>query len=78
MNIINNSKILGLAMACLILIGCGKSEEEKILAKAQSDAGAVIQDMPDCEQRDAKTLAYLNGRGCTKDEWKAFRKQRGW
>lgn len=73
-----NSKILGLAMACLMLSACGKANEEKVLSEAQSSADEFVINMPDCAKRDINTRKYLNGRGCTSAEREAYRKQRGW
>lgn len=50
-----------------------KSEEDK----AESDADATRQNMPSCAKRDINTRRYLNGRGCTDAEYKAWLKQQG-
>lgn len=75
----NFLKILGLALVCLMLTACGKSNEEKVLAeaKAQNNASTTKQSMPDCARRDPKTRKYLNGKGCTDDAYKAWLNQQG-
>lgn len=46
--------------------------------KAESDAGAMKQSMPQCAKRDINTRFYLNGKGCTWAELNAFEQQRSW
>lgn len=45
--------------------------------KAESDADAIKQNMPNCAKRDINTRKYLNGKGCTNAEYKAWLSQQG-
>lgn len=73
----NFLKILSLAMACLLLAGCGESNKEKALSQARNEGGGIKQNMPDCARRDPVTRRYLNEKGCTDAEYKAWLNQQG-
>ena len=69
------SKLFALTLVCFALVACGKAAEEKHMESASKNldlSGSRINTAaPDCAKR-GEDRKYINGRGCTAAEWKAF------
>lgn len=71
------SELFALTLVCFALVACGKSTEEKTLESASKNldlSGSRINSaMPDCDKR-GEDRKYINGKGCSEAERKAFSK----
>ena len=65
-------KIFFVLLGCLVLVACNKSNESQVLNSTSNDSHQSFKTaIPDCDKRNQDGM-FINGKGCSEAERKAF------